>query len=192
MDFKDWRTLLFHSSELRRSLHARGWFESCRRKYAVGVDGHSLPETTYAFAEFLKPRVRSDWRVLAIGSRSTARWLHRMTEAVTLVGRYPAKRSGIQFVDMTAPEFRWSELPSKLGRFDLVMIRGKKGFELLPGILTEAGVVAVSGGCGDGAASLSRQLEPFGFRRLEFYGLVPGGGGAATWLFYRFRNIAGI
>ena len=154
MDFKDWRTLLFHSSELRRSLHARGWFESCRRKYAVGVDGHSLPETTYAFAEFLKPRVRSDWRVLAIGSRSTARWLHRMTEAVTLVGRYPAKRSGIQFVDMTAPEFRWSELPSKLGRFDLVMIRGKKGFELLPGILTEAGVVAVSGGCGDDGSGM--------------------------------------
>ncbi len=137
--------------------------------------------------------MNSSWRVLAVGSGSTAGWLCDLAGQVMLVGRRPLRRPGVAFVNAAGPEFSWNTLArEEAGKFDLVMIRGFRGIELLPKVLSPAGVASVSGVGRDEMVRLSGRLARSGFRRLEFSGLEPGGGGAVTWLFYRSRNIVEI
>ncbi len=70
---------------LRRSgyLFDKGWFQSFRAKASVDRSGRPIPWMTYAFLDFLEPRLRGDFDVFEFGSGNSTHWWAARVRAVS-------------------------------------------------------------------------------------------------------------
>lgn len=70
---------------LRRSgyLLDKGWFQSFRAKASVDRSGRPIPWMTYAFLDFLEPRLRGNFNVFEFGSGNSTHWWAARVRAVS-------------------------------------------------------------------------------------------------------------
>ena len=197
------RSLIAGQGQRRSYMLTSGWARSFREKAPVTKEGEPLPWYTYPAIRFLEGRVRKPMRVFEFGAGNSTRW---WAERVAEVVSREHDRSWIDRIrrNLDRPNVRleWQPVDSDAyvaapeGEYQIVVVDGRRRVEC-----ARNSVQALSG---DGVliwdnSNRERYQEGFdflaasGFRRLDFWGVVPGGvKEISTTIFYGEHNCLGI
>jgi hypothetical protein len=182
-----------------------GWFESFKTQQAVRASGEPIPWYTYAFIDFLEPRLTGDERVFEYGCGNSTRWYApRVAEVVAVEHDEDwARRIG----PLLAPPSEVLTRPAGDAYVDAIRGRGPFDVVVVDGIeplrpacaraavdeLADDGVIVWDNSDRPEFDQGMEHLRPAGFRHLPFKGLGPTAVTAwETSVVYRDRNRLGI
>lgn len=178
--FTDWHALrTYYLSQM-------DWSTSRRTRQSSSF-GRPVPWWSYSCTHFLQQVVAEDASVLEFGAgASTAWWLERGSRVVALESSAEwvesvrascsnhGERLELKVVDFDEPETIAAQVS---GPFDVVVIDNEgPRTPLVPiaiGLLNEGGLIILDNADRDEYAEAVVDLETAGFRRLDFFGLVP-------------------
>ena len=197
------RSLIAGQGKSRSYLLASGWARSYREKAPVTRNGEPLPWYTYPAIRFLEQRVRPELRVFEFGAGNSTRW---WAERVDHVVSREHDRDWIERIRKTLdrPNVRLEYQPvgsdayvaAPEDQHHVMVIDGRRRVECARNCLealTDDGIVIWDNSDRDQYSEGFDLLTDRGFRRLDFWGVVPGGvKEISTTLFYRERNCLGI
>jgi hypothetical protein len=198
-----WRSLIAGQGQDRSYLLTSGWARSFREKAPSAADGEPLPWYTYPAIRFLEPRIRPDFRIFEFGAGNSTRWwAKRAAEVVSREhdaawaarvreGGGPANVR-IDHFEMESPSY----VATPKGEFQIIVVDGRRRVECarnaLPALAAD-GVIVWDNSDRERYQEGYALLGDKGFRRLDFWGVVPGGvKEISTTIFYRQENCLGI
>lgn len=168
---------------IRSALLDDGWFRSYRTQQAVDKDGNPIPWCTYPFIHFLKPRLKSEFRVFEYGSGNSTLWYaQRVKEIISVehdhswfqkIKHKLPENAAIVYKDL---ENGYVEEVSQHGFFDIIIIDGQKRPECAPWALQALkpdGVIFWDNSNRKEFAVGYKFLTEKGFREIGFDGMGP-------------------
>ena len=198
-----WRSLVAGQGQSRSYMLTSGWARSYRNKAPVTGEGEALPWYTYPAIRFLEPRVQPGFKVFEFGAGNSTRWWAK--RAAEVVSReHDAEWTArlrehgdlgnvrLEHHDMDSPFY----VAAPEGKFHVIVIDGRRRVECARNslqALAEDGVIVWDNSDRDRYQEGYARLAEKGFRRLDFWGVVPGGvKEISTTIFYRQKNCLGI
>lgn len=168
---------------IRSALLEDGWFRSYRTQQAVDKNGKAIPWCTYPFIHFLKPRLKSEFRVFEYGCGNSTLWYaERVKEIISVEHDHSwfqkikdklPENAAIVYKDL---EEGYVEEVSRHGLFDIIIIDGQKRPECAPWALQALkpdGVIIWDNSNREDFSTGSRVFTDNDFREIYFSGMSP-------------------
>lgn len=188
-------------------LKTQGWSESYFGRKPVDGFGKPIPWLSYPFISFLEPRLQKTFRVFEFGSGNSTYWLAtRVKEVVSCehdetwyqvvkAASEKFNNATIYLKPLAQDDFYQKEV-TKHGKFHIIIIDGRERIQCSKEALNaieDNGVIIWDNSDREKYDSGLKNLENHGFRRLDFFGLAPGGyKETCTTLFYKTNNCLNI
>jgi len=205
---KTWLAAVFSLTSSKSYLVSIGWFRSYQSKLAVTGQDEPIPWMSYAFIDFITPRLRPEFVVLEYGSGNSSLFFAKRVANVVSVEHdrtwfaYMCERvpDNVEIV-YRALEVKDQYVQDCLNRgqvFDLAIIDGKERVACIKQLLASAalsqqGVIVVDDAEREEYLEAYDLLAAKGFRRIDFSGIGPiVSVKKTTSLFYRNENVLGI
>lgn len=183
-----------------------GWFRSFEEQRPVDAQGNPVPFISYPAMEFCKRRVKPEWSVFEYGAGASTLWWARHVREVFACEH---NRKWYEWVKAQAPpnvtlfyvplEYDGAYCRKILefpGRFDVAVIDGRDRGRCAHNAvlaLNEGGVILWDNAERPEYADAQGDLLSQGFRKIEFFGLVPMMNDTSeTAIFYRPGDCMGI
>ena len=195
---------LLLAGKLHGYLRETGWLESNEKGLPIDSEGSPLPWYTFSSIEFLKRRIKKDFRVFEYGSgNSTLWWAERSSFVVSCEHSdewfnlfQDAVPDNVEYMHRALSGDYTSSVSSQQEAFDIIVIDGRERVECAKhavNALTDRGLIVWDNSdreiYEEGFGFLRRQ----GFRRVDFWGLGPINGYSwCTSIFYKDGNCLGI
>lgn len=188
---------------LQSGLKDLGWFRSFYHKRSEDAAGRPIPWFTYSAYLFLDERLHKHFRVFEYGSGSSTFYFARRVAEVysaehheewakQLQSRLPGNATVLLRTDARYPHAIGEVAPP----FHLIVIDGIMRNECIkeaPKYLTEDGVIIVDNSKREEYKEALQWLCEQGFKRLDFYGMIPIGTElSCTSFFYKENNCLNI
>jgi len=188
---------------LQSGLKDLGWFRSFYSKRSEDAAGHPIPWFTYAAYLFLDERLQKHFRVFEYGSGSSTCYFARKVSEVYSVEHHEgwAKQVQSKLTEKATVLYRTGasyphairEVPAP---FHLIVIDGIMRNECIkeaPKHLSEDGVIIVDNSNREEYKESLLWLVTQGFKRLDFYGMIPISTElSCTSFFYKENNCLNI
>jgi predicted O-methyltransferase YrrM len=183
-----------------------GWFTAFDNQQAVDANNQPIPWVTYAFIDFIKPRLNKDLSIFEYGSGNSTLFYAKNVKRVVSVEHDEAWYKNI--VGQKAPnaEMIFTKLETNgeyaqkaklLGeKFDIIIVDGRDRVNCCRysvDALTENGVLILDDSERLDYEDARMLLKEKGFREISFSGISPGlFYNKATSVFYRTNNCLAI
>jgi predicted O-methyltransferase YrrM len=183
-----------------------GWFNAFDKKQAIDAKGHELPWVTYAFIDFIKPRLNNTLSVFEYGSGSSTIFYARRVRKVISVEHDRSWYNKIVNVKPLNAEMIFTELhpngeyskkaASLPEKFDIIIVDGRDRVNCCKHsvkALSPTGVLVLDDSERSHYLEARTYLKHEGFKELSFSGISPGLFYLkATSVFYRTENCLDI
>jgi precorrin-6B methylase 2 len=197
--------LSFYSLKKSGYLHDKGWFKTFKLKRCVDQNGNPIPWMTYAFVDFLTPRLKKDFKVFEYGCGNSSLWWAKRVDDHTACEH---NKDWLREVERNAPDnlkliHRRTEggefaeaILEEAKKFDIIIIDGEDRnscAESAVKAISENGIIIWDNSDREAYQQGYDHLINNGFKRLDFYGLGPINVMAwSTSVFYRPNNCLDI
>jgi len=182
-----------------------GWVRSVCSGTVVDARGEALPWATFAFIDFITPRLQAHWTVFEYGAGASTVFFGRRVATVTAVEHdesfaarlRPGLGPNVHLLLRAAESAGYAGAVGECRvRPDIVCVDGVDRLRCidaaLPAMAVGAVLVLDDAERSEYAPGISR-LRAAGFRVVEFWGLSPGWvARKCTSVFYRDANILGL
>lgn len=187
-------------------LSEKGWLKSFRLKQSIDKNGKPLPWCTYSFIQFIEPRLTKSMDVFEFGCGNSTQWYSEKVRSVRSVDhdrswvekispRLPTNAS-IVFKELVEDGEYCREVSAQKAKYHIIVVDGRdRNNCVLNSInsLTTDGVIVFDNSQLTEYSSSLEYLSQQGFRRLDFYGLLPiVPTENCTTIFYRSNNCLNI
>jgi hypothetical protein len=183
-----------------------GWFNAFDKKQAIDANGNELPWVTYAFIDFIRPRLNSTMRVFEYGSGSSTLFYARLVGNVVSVEHDKNWYEKIRSSKPVNAEMIFTELhpngeysrkaASLTEKFDIIIVDGRDRVNCCKysvEALSSKGVLVLDDSERPDYAEARTLLKNQGFKELSFSGISPGLFYLkATSVFYKTENCLDI
>jgi hypothetical protein len=183
-----------------------GWFNAFDKKQAIDANGNELPWVTYAFIDFIRPRLNRTMRVFEYGSGSSTLFYARLVGNVVSVEHDKNWYEKILSSKPVNAEMIFTELhpngeysrkaASLTEKFDIIIVDGRDRVNCCKysvDALSSKGVLVLDDSERPDYAEARTFLKNQGFRELSFSGISPGLFYLkATSVFYKTENCLDI
>lgn len=183
-----------------------GWFQAFDRQQAVAANGDPIPWVTYAFIDFVTPRLLPQLRIFEYGSGSSTMFYAKRVKSVISVEHDRAWYEKIKdskpanaeliYCDLQ-PNGAYAQQAATLNQpFDLIIVDGRDRVNCCRyalKALSPQGVLILDDSERDLYQPARDLMRDAGFRELSFSGISPGlFYRKATSVFYRSDNCLAI
>jgi hypothetical protein len=183
-----------------------GWFNAFDKKQAIDANGNELPWVTYAFIDFIRPRLNSTMRVFEYGSGSSTLFYARLVGNVVSVEHDKNWYEKIRSSKPVNAEMIFTELhpngeysrkaASLTEKFDIIIVDGRDRVNCCKysvEALSSKGVLVLDDSERPEYTEARTFLKNQGFKELSFSGISPGLFYLkATSVFYKTENCLDI
>ena len=187
-------------------LSEKGWLKSFRTKQSIDKNGNPLPWCTYSYIQFIEPRLTNAMDVFEFGCGNSTLWFARKVRSVRSVDhdkhwvekispQLPHNAS-IVYKELNEGGEYSNEVRSQKKNYHIIVIDGRDRNNCVlnsMNSLTSDGVIVFDNSQLPEYSSSLNYLTEQGFRRLDFYGLLPiVPTENCTTIFYRSNNCLNI
>jgi hypothetical protein len=187
-------------------LSSVGWFRAFDQKKAVDGDGNDLPWVTYAFIDFIQPRLNKQLHIFEYGSGSSTIYYAKRVGKVVSVEHDKDWYTKIQSTKPANAEMIFTELKTDgeysrkaaalEAQFDIIIVDGRDRVNCCKhsvAALRSSGVMVLDDSERPEYEEARTYLKENGFKELSFSGISPGLFYLkATSVFYRPQNCLDI
>lgn len=191
---------------IKSALVDNGWFRSFKQKEAVDKDGNPIAWCTYPFLYFMYPRLQKHFDVFEYGCGNSTIWYAKKVNTITSVehdknwlnkirSTMPAN-STIVHKELVYGGDYCKEVSNAKMKYHIVIVDGRDRNNCLMNAvqhLTEDGIVIFDNSELKQYQSSVEEVMKTGFKRLDFYGMLPGvAHNSRTTILYKNNNCLGI
>lgn len=190
------------------ALVEHGWFQSFKKKKPMDKNGNPLPWMTYAFIDFIGPRLKKSFDVFEYGCGYSSLFFADRVRSVISVehnedwfremqSRIPGNVKIVYHELIPGGEYSKAATKQDL-EFDLVIVDGRDRVNCVKAILAsdclgERGVIIVDNSERESYKPAYLALRECGYRRIDFHGMGPINTYSwCTSVFYRNENVLGL
>jgi precorrin-6B methylase 2 len=203
--FKKLKLLSFYSLKKSGYLHDKGWFSSFNSKMPIDKSGQAIPWMTYAFIDFLEPRLKSNMLVFEYGCGNSSLWWQKKVSKVTACESNQAWHDQMKKQSAGNLEIKLRTIENEAfaksiceddSEYDIIVIDGADRVNCAKNSLNnlkEDGIIIWDNSDREEYNEGYSHLIKNGFKRLDFYGLGPINVMAwSTSVFYKPNNCLDI
>ncbi|MBY0426253.1 MAG: FkbM family methyltransferase [Cytophagales bacterium] len=184
-----------------------GWVRSLKENESVDMDGNPIPWNSYAFIDFIRPRLHDKLSMFEYGCGNSTLFYSKLVGSITSVesdlnwyNRIKAlapENSTIIFESLEkGHEGYVKTVQNTQKKFDIISVDAyfrSECVEVSINSLTDTGVLVLDDTNTNYYESVLGKLQDAGFKRIDFWGLSPlVKDKKATSIFYRKENVLNI
>lgn len=188
---------------VRSELKENGWYKSFIEKKPINRKGEPIPWLTYAFIDFIKPRLHRDMIMFEYGCGNSTLWFASLVKHIDSVeheegwfqeisSKVPSNVQ-IYFKSLETNEYEQSVMLTPYF-YDLILVDGRKRLECVQCAvqkLSDNGVIIVDNS--ECYPEIFDFLRYLGFKEISFWGIPPIVPlKTCTTTFYKENNCLGI
>ncbi|HAS42753.1 MAG TPA: FkbM family methyltransferase [Microscillaceae bacterium] len=191
---------------LESGLKEEGWFLSFRKKQSIDKNAQPIPWLTYAFINFLEPRLSQKFNLFEFGSGNSTLWY---ASRVAQVHSVEHDKAWLDLIKNKMPDnvqLLYQALSDEnhyeksvfhfQQNYHIIIVDGRKRNKCMEEALqclTDDGVIILDNSNREQYQSGQALLAQNGFKKLDFWGMTPiAPNNSCTSVFYRTNNCLGI
>jgi hypothetical protein len=183
-----------------------GWIKSFLEKESVNSIGEPIPWVTYPFLEFIKPRLKNDFRIFEYGCGNSTLYYSQFVRSVTSIEHNRGWFNRIKSKTGPNVEVIFKELDTngkycksileQISTFDIIIVDAEDRVNCLKcctSKLSENGIIVLDDSDRIEYRKGIEFLLSLGFKKIDFWGISPCySNNKATTIFYKSNNCLGI